>query len=875
MTTEQPAPPAPSNPAFDDDLIDYSDHEEDYISPVKSRFPSPSFKTERVVVTTTVSELATVAVDSGIEKVDFGISQATEASEPADDSLHPGATSPSADVVVQTGIITPAGEMEPNDTEDASGDPADGDEVFKIDYEDDVDGDYSGIIGDGVPEEDDGVSEQTEFVTEDDLGPINDQPVDDWGTESNVVETRDDGVLENSATAEDPAAEVQVDGDFEESETQVGHDDGLPVGTVGGYVSEDEITYDDEDQVSDHISRDAQHPTVDAQTEVAQEAADSNEDPARDDGQNAVPDPAYEYTRAAEYADEQGEVDGPVAPETDAGDVDETNGLESTENGDDGCETEDHGSRPVQREDLDDALDSIMQSAHEHRHDDDMEDDEAAWPAVTVSYKGDEYPMFSPSDNLGFFSDTSILGSSMDSLLAAFRAELSEELDPNDELVLQIDELGLEYSESMDNKHLELVNLGQIIDLQSRLIMNQSADPSRGLYAFLFTKPNPSSRLRFLLEAAGAAKGLDAVARYFQPPVIEFAGAAMESHDTDSASEEYGGEDDIDQMDDEPDTVHEEDASAHDSAIQDDEPLGNEVQDDAVQGDDVQDDEVQGDEVQDGEVQDDEVQEDDVQDYDARDDQVQAHADVSVSYNETLTGDEDEYKGEGEDDEQHAAVGDDQQAQSGHNSGFEDDGDNEVGATTTDGEPYGAGDYQQPHSEHDEELEVDLEDDDLPPVDGETGNEIVTDDASHGAHDEAAADELGDPSQAYDDTDAAQQDDDGDQDAIDWLTELPNNQQENSTAQDRNAMDQESDHSSMSSTLDGDVVQPVLGNSENVSSFQFDENEIDWREEGDLVDDAPQEEIKSRSPSGATKRYRVEDELLDSEDGQDAKRRRP
>lgn len=73
--------------------------------------------------------------------------------------------------------------------------------------------------------------------------------------------------------------------------------------------------------------------------------------------------------------------------------------------------------------------------------------DEHNFPAITVQYKGDEFPFFSQDKAQGFFSDVSVLDHSMESVLAGFRAELENEIAAQDELVFQVDELGLEFTE--------------------------------------------------------------------------------------------------------------------------------------------------------------------------------------------------------------------------------------------------------------------------------------------------------------------------------------------------------------------------------------------------------------------------------------------
>jgi hypothetical protein len=77
-----------------------------------------------------------------------------------------------------------------------------------------------------------------------------------------------------------------------------------------------------------------------------------------------------------------------------------------------------------------------------------QQDSEAAdFPAITVQYKGDEFPFFSQEKTEGFFSDLSVLDRSMESVLAGLRSELENEIAAQDVLVFQVDELGLEFAE--------------------------------------------------------------------------------------------------------------------------------------------------------------------------------------------------------------------------------------------------------------------------------------------------------------------------------------------------------------------------------------------------------------------------------------------
>ena len=68
------------------------------------------------------------------------------------------------------------------------------------------------------------------------------------------------------------------------------------------------------------------------------------------------------------------------------------------------------------------------------------------FPSITVHYQGEDFPLFA-TDSEGFFSELSTMDKSITELLAGFRIELATDVDEAETLVLQIDELGLEFSE--------------------------------------------------------------------------------------------------------------------------------------------------------------------------------------------------------------------------------------------------------------------------------------------------------------------------------------------------------------------------------------------------------------------------------------------
>lgn len=114
----------------------------------------------------------------------------------------------------------------------------------------------------------------------------------------------------------------------------------------------------------------------------------------------------------------------------------------------DGGEEHDEGFELITAEDVDGSV-AEQQSLDESEH---------GFPAITVQYKGDEYPFFSTTSN-GFFGETSILDETMDKILSGLRDELANELANEDELVFQVDEMGLEFTEVRTPCHCGMRNM--------------------------------------------------------------------------------------------------------------------------------------------------------------------------------------------------------------------------------------------------------------------------------------------------------------------------------------------------------------------------------------------------------------------------------
>lgn len=157
----------------------------------------------------------------------------------------------------------------------------------------------------------------------------------------------------------------------------------------------------------------------------------------------------------------------------------------------------------------------------------------ATLPHVIVSWDGKDYPLFSTSESDDpdsyFLSDTSILDKPLVRFLEAIREVVHGDLGDEDELVLSIDDLGLEISESANrgnevegapldlarqtNTSVQSMSLSRIMNLRRQLLrndgVNNEGDESLNLLFISITvKKSFSKRLSKLIAGAAEGKGL-------------------------------------------------------------------------------------------------------------------------------------------------------------------------------------------------------------------------------------------------------------------------------------------------------------------------------------------------------------------------------
>lgn len=136
-------------------------------------------------------------------------------------------------------------------------------------------------------------------------------------------------------------------------------------------------------------------------------------------------------------------------------------------------------------------------------------------PHVRIQHRNTTYSLFSRSASDDpysfFFSDLEALEHPLSQFLAGLREVLSDEITPDEELLIRIDGLGLEFAETMEKSSLDRITFGAIVDLHDRLIKADSPDNQDVvLLVYLVTRPNALRRLDSLLDGASIGEGLSA-----------------------------------------------------------------------------------------------------------------------------------------------------------------------------------------------------------------------------------------------------------------------------------------------------------------------------------------------------------------------------
>ncbi|KAK5149733.1 hypothetical protein LTR04_006977 [Oleoguttula sp. CCFEE 6159] len=132
---------------------------------------------------------------------------------------------------------------------------------------------------------------------------------------------------------------------------------------------------------------------------------------------------------------------------------------------------------------------------------------------TTVVYQGDEISLFpsraQKSSEMYLLQDENLVNGSIGDLLQACRSVLDKDVSDDDELVIEVAELGLHISE--DSLHAFQTSFSQILDVYVQLCRQEASQTPDPLYMTLGTRPRFSRRLQYLSQAASEGKGLSEV----------------------------------------------------------------------------------------------------------------------------------------------------------------------------------------------------------------------------------------------------------------------------------------------------------------------------------------------------------------------------
>lgn len=390
----------------------------------------------------------------------------------------------------------------------------------------------------GVPSLTAAQNKDTEIsgITGDDDGDIG----DDVGHYDAVVEIEYHGEDTEHADADGDAAEDIIG--------RPSHGDSNSANKgAGGFDEFDEINYDDDEAGDSSGNVNPEQP------------APATEDPdmpgyGHDDVDNGVHDddnvekPTQEESTV--YFDTVGETELLHEGDENAG---------AEQQGDISMENQEFASRGTEDHDATANAEGDMSSDLDHGGDVHDESSEAASPPeVKVIYNQEEYSLFCPPGNQDpnsyFLSNVDIIDGPLSRILSTLRDVLSDDIPAGEEILVRVDELGLEFGEvsftrdfgegkktannakTMTRDFLDEVTFGQILDLHDRLVKNDNPEAAQPLYVYLLTRPNCTTRFADLMDGASSGHGLSKLAKYYESgpaaPAKEFPNVGSEDDGT-------------------------------------------------------------------------------------------------------------------------------------------------------------------------------------------------------------------------------------------------------------------------------------------------------------------------------------------------------
>lgn len=142
-----------------------------------------------------------------------------------------------------------------------------------------------------------------------------------------------------------------------------------------------------------------------------------------------------------------------------------------------------------------------------------------ARPNVTVSYRGQEYFLFSETPDEDpdtyFLDDVDSIHRPLSQFLGNVREVIDSEVEASHEIFMKIDGLGLEFGESTTKDFLNQTTLAQIIGVNNKLVQHDGGSQSPELYIFLSVRSNPLNRFTELAKGADEGQGLSNFEKYY------------------------------------------------------------------------------------------------------------------------------------------------------------------------------------------------------------------------------------------------------------------------------------------------------------------------------------------------------------------------
>jgi hypothetical protein len=165
---------------------------------------------------------------------------------------------------------------------------------------------------------------------------------------------------------------------------------------------------------------------------------------------------------------------------------------------------------------------------------------QAALQAIRVEWTESLYPLFvSEGETLPcFLYDTAVAYEPLDKLLADCRTAIQSEMGENDELILEVDALGLHVSE--DSKYASQLTLAQIVEVYLYLNRNETHDDVLPLPCRLTSRVCLETQYKYLMREATQH------GRTFSSIVEENAPSPIEAEDDDASQVQADADDNLD-----------------------------------------------------------------------------------------------------------------------------------------------------------------------------------------------------------------------------------------------------------------------------------------------------------------------------------------